>query len=57
MTDAQRTFAIQHGAATEFIREGTTYAKALQAASEKLATAAQTPPTAPTRGETDGPPR
>jgi hypothetical protein len=54
MTDAQRTFAIQHGAATEFIREGTTYAKALQAASEKLATAAQTPPTAPTAARPTG---
>jgi hypothetical protein len=54
MTDAQRTFAIQHGAATEFIREGTTYAKALQAASEKLATAAQTPPTPPTAARPTG---
>jgi hypothetical protein len=54
MTDAQRTFAIQHGAAAEFIREGTTYAKALQAASEKLATAAQTPPTAPTAARPTG---
>jgi hypothetical protein len=54
MTDAQRTFAIQHGAATEFIREGTTYAKALQAASEKLATAARTPPTAPTAARPTG---
>jgi hypothetical protein len=54
MTDAQRTFAIQHGAATEFIREGTTYAKALQAASEKLATAARTPPTAPTAAKPTG---
>jgi hypothetical protein len=54
MTDAQRTFAIQHGAAAEFIREGTTYAKALQAASEKLATAAQTQPTAPTAARPTG---
>jgi hypothetical protein len=54
MTDAQRTFAIQHGAAAEFIREGTTYAKALQAASEKLATAARTPPTAPTAARPTG---
>jgi hypothetical protein len=54
MNDSQRTFAIQHGAATEFIREGTTYAKALQAASEKLATAAQTPPTAPTAARPTG---
>jgi hypothetical protein len=54
MTDAQRTFAIQHGAAAEFIREGTTYAKALQAASEKLATAARTGPTAPTAARPTG---
>jgi hypothetical protein len=54
MTDAQRTFAIQHGAAAEFIREGTTYAKALQAASEKLAVAARTPPTAPTAARPTG---
>jgi hypothetical protein len=56
MTDAQRTFAIQHGAAAEFIREGTTYAKALQAASEKLADAARTGPTAPTAAKPTGQP-